>query len=181
MRITRSLVICTNIWLEGKSSRQSTEREHEVGEQLLRNFLEDHSSAQCHLIFLLITSAQILEIHWRNLLTSSHVRPDKVAFEIMQKNIYRTEYQKGGKSSSKTQMCTWSIVPCWELAVDNNGWEEQGMRPGWIDHHLLQGYSNEKRLPETFLVNMVVPVLWHQVPMSSSPECCVALWSPREV
>lgn len=38
------------------------------------------------------------------------------------------------------------------------------MQSGWVDHHLLQGYSDEKRHPETFLVNMVVPVLWHQVP-----------------
>lgn len=34
---------------------------------------------------------------------------------------------------------------------------------------------------ETFPVTMVLPVLWHQVPMSSSPECWVALWLPHEV
>ena len=31
-----------------------------------------------------------------------------------------------------------------------------------------------------FLVNVVVPVLWHQVPVSSSPERWVPLWSPHE-
>lgn len=65
----------------------------------------------------------------------------------------------------------------WEPAVGNKGW----YGPGRVDHHLLQGHSNENGLPGTFLVNMEVPELWHQVHSSSFPVCRVPLWPLHEV
>lgn len=81
--ITRSLVLCTEIRFERKSCRQHTEREYETGEHPM-NLLEDHPWAQCNLITVLATVAEISEIHWWNLLMFSHVRPAKAAFKIRQ-------------------------------------------------------------------------------------------------